>query len=58
MAKKTTDSKTVTCTATCDLYEAGNRYKKGDTFETDPERAAALGDAVTSTAPDAAPSEG
>jgi hypothetical protein len=51
MAKKTTETKTVTCTATGDLYEGGIHYKKGDTFECEPERAESLGDAVTFTAP-------
>lgn len=38
---------TVKVTATCDLVEAGERYKKGDTFETTAERAQSLGDVVT-----------
>ncbi len=51
MAKKSDTTATVTCTATCDLFEAGSRYKKGDTFEAELSRAEALGDAVTFTAP-------
>jgi hypothetical protein len=38
---------TITVTAAVSLYEGGNTYKPGETLEVTPERAAALGDAVT-----------
>lgn len=50
MAAKT-KTETITVTALVDLYEAGSRYAKGDTFETTPARAEALGDAVSPDAP-------
>jgi len=54
MAAKT--KPTITVTAAVNLYEAGNTYKPGETLEVTPERAAALGDAVTGAAA-AAPTE-
>lgn len=49
--------KTITVTATAPLYEAGTQYKKGDTFETTPERAEALGELVTLTSTADKPAE-
>lgn len=63
MAKKTetTPEETpalVTVTVTGQpVCEDGNHYAKGETFETTPERAAALGDLVTTEATAATPTE-
>ena len=49
---------TITVTAAVNLYENGSSYKPGDTLEVTPERAAALGDAVTGApAADSTPTE-
>lgn len=53
MASKPKSEK-ITVTAATSLFEDGATYQKGETFETTPERARALGDAVTG-APDAKP---
>jgi hypothetical protein len=50
MAKTKEETETpqlVTVTATTALFEAGERYAAGDSFETTPERASALGETVT-----------
>lgn len=58
---KTTEEKTsslVTVTVTGQpVCEDGNHYAKGETFETTPERATALGDLVTTEATAATPTE-
>lgn len=46
MAKKT-DTTLVTVTAATALFEDGVHYAAGESFQTTPERAAALGDVVT-----------
>lgn len=53
MASKPKSEK-ITVTAATSLFEDGATYQKGEAFETTPERARALGDAVTG-APDAKP---
>jgi hypothetical protein len=47
-------AETVTVTAACNLFEGGVHYAPGQSFDTTPDRAAALGDAVTG-APEAKP---
>lgn len=49
MAKEPTP--TVSVYATCHIVEGGNRYAPGDEIKTTAERAAALGDTVTTTPP-------